>query len=339
MSYGPRLPLRFGTRRFTALLAVLLLVAVAALLFSLSAGTVEIPLLRILGILVHGDDGLEGQVIRGLRLPRVLAGFLVGGMLAIAGALMQVLLRNPLAEPYVLGVSGGAALFALLCIAAGLGTGWIHLGAFGGALISIILVFALSHAGGEWSPMRVLLTGVVIAAGWGAAIGFLLTVSPAASVHGMLFWLMGDLGFAGYSHWYALLLAGGLLASLAISRGLNLLVHGDLEAAALGVHVPRLRCAVYFLASLLTAAAVMQAGSIGFVGLIIPHAVRLVFGTDHRVLLPVSMLLGGTLLVLADALARTIIAPQQLPVGILTALIGVPVFLVLLQTTARRQQP
>ena len=184
-----------------------------------------------------------------------------------------------------------------------------------------------------------LLTGVVIAAGWGAVISFLLAVSPAARLHNMLFWLMGDLGFSQPGGSYYLVLILAVILAMYFSRALNLLAVGDLQAAALGVSVNRLRVMVYFLASILTATAVIQAGSIGFIGLIIPHAVRLLIGNDNRLLLPASVLAGGILLVFADTLARTLLAPRQLPVGVLTALIGVPVFLLLLQSTAARQKP
>jgi len=304
---------------------------------SLASGSVQTDLGQVVAALAGDTRDTAARVILDLRVPRVGSGFLVGGMLAIAGALMQVLLRNPLAEPYVLGVSGGAAVFALLAISAGLGIAWVQLGAFSGALISIALVFALARIGGEWNPLRVLLTGVVIAAGWGALVSFLLSVSPAAQVHGMLFWLMGDLGYARYSHWNLGILLAGFLAAMAFARGLNLMLRGELQAAALGVPVHRLRYGIYLLASLLTAAAVTQAGSIGFIGLIVPHLVRLMTGSNHFVLLPAALLLGGSLLVAADTLARTLFSPQQLPVGILTALIGVPLFLFLIYRTARMQ--
>lgn len=325
--------------RFAAGAGLMLALALAAILFSLCTGSMDISPAQVISILFGGDGGIAARVVLDLRLPRVLSGFLVGGMLAMAGALMQVLLRNPLAEPYVLGVSGGASVFALLAISMGLGASWIHLGAFAGALISIFLVFSLSRISGEWNPMRVLLTGVVIAAGWGACVSFLLAVSPAAKVHSMLFWLLGDLSQARYTHASLFVLLAGLAVSLVIARGLNLLMGGELQAAALGVPVEPLRYTLYFVASLLTATAVMQAGSVGFVGLIIPHMGRLLLGSEHRVLLPACVLLGGSLLVVADALARTIIAPQQLPVGILTAMLGVPAFLILLQTVAGRQRP
>jgi iron complex transport system permease protein len=259
-------------------------------------------------------------------------------MLALAGVLMQVLLRNPLADPYVLGVSGGAAVFALLAISAGLGAAWIQCGAFAGAMLSVLLVFLLARDGG-WDALRLLLTGVVLAAGWGAIISLLLAVNPAAQVQGMLFWLMGDLGISRFSPWPAAVLVGCLGIGLVAGRALNLLARGDLEAQALGVPVPQLRGTIYLLSAGLTATAVMQAGTVGFVGLVVPHLARLLFGADHRVLAPTAVLLGGSLLVLADAAARTIIAPRQLPVGVLTALIGVPLFLLLLRSAARRQQP
>lgn len=309
-----------------------------SILFSLSVGSIDIDLSQVFAALLGGAQTMEAKVILELRLPRILSGFIVGGLLALAGALMQVLLRNPLAEPYVLGVSGGASVFALTAMIAGLSGVWINLGAFAGAFVSILLVFGLSRIGGSWNPMRVLLTGVVVAAGWGALISFILAISPATKLHSMLFWLMGDLGYARYSHFALAVLLMALAISMSIARSLNLLANGDQQAMALGVSVNQLRYLIYFLASLLTATAVMQAGSIGFIGLIIPHLVRLLFGSDHRLLLPVSVLLGGCLLVIADGLARTLIAPQQLPVGVLTAMIGVPLFLVLLQTIVIRQK-
>ena len=316
----------------------LVLIAIISFFYSLSLGSMEINLQDIVSAIFSEEESISNKIIRELRLPRVMTGFLVGGMLALAGALMQVLLRNPLAEPYVLGISGGASVFALLAMITGLPVIWINLGAFIGAMISILLVFGLAHMGGSWNPMRVLLTGVIIASGWGAVISLLLAISPSAQVQGMLFWLMGDLGFAHYSHYAPGLLLIALFISMAISRNLNLLSYGEQQASALGVSVTTLRYIVYCLASLLTAAAVMQAGGIGFIGLIIPHLVRLLFGSDHRLLLPVSVLLGGSLLVIADGLARTVIAPQQLPVGVVTAMIGVPLFLILLNTTLMKQK-
>ncbi|RKZ46876.1 MAG: iron ABC transporter permease, partial [Gammaproteobacteria bacterium] len=277
------------------------------------------------------DDSLASSVVVDLRFPRTVVGFMVGAMLALAGALMQVLLRNPLAEPYVLGVSGGASAAVLVAMLFGLSGILISGSAFLGAMISMLLVFGLAHGKGDWSPARLLLTGVVIAAGWGALISLILSITQGTQLRGMLFWLMGDLSYAHYTHWALIVLIVCLVVSMMISRNLNILARGELQAATLGVSPKKIRYLIYFLSSLLAATAVTLAGNVGFVGLIVPHAIRLMVGSDHRILLPAAFLLGGCLVMLADCLARTIIAPQQLPVGVLTAIIGIPVFLVLLR--------
>ena len=268
-----------------------------------------------------------------MRLPRALSAFAVGGLLALSGALLQVLLRNPLADPYVLGISGGAAVATLLSMLAGLGAGWLRGNAFLGAMLSMLIVFGLSRAGSAWTQNRLLLTGVVVAAGWGAVISLILAVAPAAQVQGMLFWLIGDLSYASRPGVAIIALMAGLAVSLWLARPLNLLMRGENVAATLGENPARLRLIIYLLASLLTVMAVTLAGSIGFVGLVIPHILRLAGGSDHRFLLPASVLLGGGFLTVADTLARSGMAPMQLPVGVLTALLGVPVFLFLLART------
>lgn len=318
------------TRRWL-LFAALALLALASLATALALGSVPVALADVWRALSGKTAGLEAAVVLELRLPRALSAFVTGGLLALAGALMQVLLRNPLADPYVLGVSGGAAVAALLAITLGAGGLWLPAGAFAGALLSMLLVFGLAHGRGGWTTTRLLLTGVVLAAGWSAVISFLLTVGPEQSLRGMLFWLMGDLGEARWPAAAAVALAIGLLLALALARSLNLLARGEIEASMLGVAVGRLRLALFFLASLLTATAVTVAGSVGFVGLVVPHLLRLLIGGDHRLLLPASVAVGGSFLVLADTLARTVLAPQQLPVGVLSAFIGVPVFLYLLR--------
>jgi len=312
------------------LLGTLLLLSVCMLLASLLTGSVGTGWRDLVAVLTGNGDPLVTQVILDLRWPRSAAAFTTGALLALAGALMQVLLRNPLADPYVLGVSGGAASGALLAMLLGAGSTVLHGAAFGGALGSMLLVFGLSHGSGSWTSNRLLLTGVVVAAGWGAVIGFLLALGPDQGLRGMLFWLMGDLSYATAPAAGLGVLLAGLLLALGIGRQLNMLTHGEQAASALGVSVPGLRRLVYLLASLLTATAVTLAGSIGFVGLIVPHMLRLVGVRDHRLLLPAATLLGGSLLVSADLLARTLLAPRQLPVGILTALLGVPLFLLLL---------
>lgn len=317
-------------RHYPTFLALLALLAIAAMGIALAAGSVAIAPREVLAALLGDGDPLAGRLVLEARLPRASAAFATGALLALAGCLMQVLLRNPLADPYVLGVSGGAAVGALLVIM--LGATGIAVGgaAFGGALVSTLLVFSLAHGRGDWAPARLLLTGVVIAAGWGALISLLLAIGPDASLRSMLFWLMGDFSFSSGSRGAWLVLLLGLAGLLPFSRHLNLLAHGELQARALGVPVQPLNIAIYLVASLFTAVAVMHGGSIGFVGLVVPHMVRLVAGSDHRRLLPAAALLGGTLLVLADTASRTVIAPRQLPVGVVTAFIGVPLFLWLL---------
>lgn len=316
--------------RALALLLFLALSSLASLTLAISAGSIDIGWHDILASF-HGDQtNLAQQLVQELRLPRALAAFITGGLLALAGALLQVLLRNPLADPYVLGVSGGAAVAALLAIMTGAGGLVISGSAFIGALCSMFLVFGIAHGRGSWTPTRLLLTGIVLAAGWGAMISFILTISPDQTLRSMLFWLMGDLGYVQSATLGFIILILGLLISLPIARSLNILTQGELQAASLGIETHRLRIMVYLLASMLTATAVTMAGSVGFVGLVVPHLIRMMGFSDNRVLLPASILFGGSLLTLADTLARTLIAPQQLPVGVISAAIGVPLFLFLL---------
>ncbi len=317
--------------RAVALLIGLAFTALVAGVVALMVGSLPLSPARVITALMGQGDELARQVIWTVRLPRALAAFAVGGLLAVSGALMQVMLRNPLADPYVLGVSGGAAVAALMGLMAGLGSQQVALPAFAGALGSTGLVFGLARRGGGGNPSRLLLSGVGLAAGWGALVSFLLAIADPARLPGMLFWLMGDLGAVAHPPWLALavLMLLALLA-LPLGRSLNVLARGALQAEALGVPVNRLLPAVHVLAALATALAVTVAGSVGFVGLVVPHLLRLVVGNDQRLLIPAAALTGGSLLVLADTLARTIVAPQQLPVGVVTALLGVPVFLYLL---------
>ncbi|HSW52104.1 MAG TPA: iron ABC transporter permease [Sulfuricaulis sp.] len=315
------------------LLTMLILLALAplALWFALSHGSLDIGTAELWRALLGRQDNATAYlVVHELRLPRALAAFAVGGLLALSGALLQVLLRNPLADPYVLGISGGAACAALLSMLGGLGIGWVRGNAFLGALLSMLIVFGLSRLGSAWTQNRLLLTGVVIAAGWGALISLILALAPAAQIQGMLFWLIGDLSYATQPAVALAALLAGLAVSLWFARALNLLLRGENTAAALGENPARLRFAIYLVASLLTAMAVTLAGSVGFVGLVIPHILRLLGGSDHRFLLPACVLLGGGFLTVADTLARSLTAPAQLPVGVITALLGVPVFLYLL---------
>jgi iron complex transport system permease protein len=325
-------------RRALLIWLILAGAALAAFTFALATGSTRLAPLELLQALVSPADSIAGEIVTRLRLPRALAAFAVGGLLALAGALMQVLLRNPLADPYVLGVSGGAAVGALGAMMAGLGALAVNLGAAAGALAAIMLVFALARRdfarqqmfGALDAAPRLLLTGVIMAAGWGAVITLMLTLAPDARLRGMLFWLMGDLN--GAESWVPalLVLALALAVTCPAARDLNVLLRGEALAHALGVRVAPLRRSVYVVASVATALAVTTAGAIGFVGLVVPHALRLALGNDQRVLLPASALAGGTLLLLADTAARSLLAPQQLPVGVITALVGVPAFMFLL---------
>ena len=316
-------------------LVALLALALAVFAVALSMGSVAIDPGSVLRALVAPGDETQRAIVRELRLPRAVAAFASGGCLALAGALLQVLLRNSLADPYVLGVSGGAAVGALAMMLFGAAAWLISAGAFGGALASTLLVFGLARGTGAWSPTRLLLTGVVIAAGWGAVVALILSLAPEAQLRGMLFWLIGDLSAppVAWSTLGTLVLA--IAVALPFARDLNAFARGEAIAAALGVDVSRLPWLLFALSALLTAAAVTTAGAIGFVGLIVPHAVRLIVGNDQRVLLPASALAGGALLLFADTVARQIAAPAQLPAGVITALVGVPVFLYLLRREQR----
>jgi len=317
------------TRAVRILLALALLGALA-LAGALLAGSAGLGWHAVAGALVGHGTPLARAVVLGLRLPRAVAAFATGGLLAVAGALMQVLLRNPLADPYVLGISGGAAVGALSAMMLGWAGTVVSGGAFAGAMLSMLLVFGVARLRGQWSATRLLLTGVVVAAGWGAVISLLLALSPGSDLSGMLFWMMGDLGRARGGGPALLVLLLTLAVCVPLGRHLNLLARGRQQAAALGVNAGPLELGIYVLASLLTATAVTVAGTVGFVGLVVPHMLRLATGNDQRLLLPASALAGGALLTAADTLARTVIAPEQLPVGVITALIGVPTFLYLL---------
>lgn len=305
---------------------------------ALATGSVAVDAGSLLQALAGDATDSRTAIVRELRLPRALAGFAVGGLLAVAGALMQVLLRNPLADPYVLGISGGAAVGALTALFAGIAV-LVMPAAFMGAFASTLIVFGLARFGDEhapWTAMRLLLTGVVIAAGWGALIALLLTLAPDAQIRGMLFWLLGDLTAPPSPLPALVVLIAVLAVALAYARDMNVLSHGEAAAMALGVAVPRATLALHATAALATAVAVTTAGTVAFVGLIVPHALRIVIGNDQRVLLPAAALAGGTLLVLADTVARSVVAPVQLPVGVITSLIGVPAFLYLLTRSGVR---
>jgi iron complex transport system permease protein len=313
-----------------ALFPLLLSLALASLAHGLLAGSAALSPDAVLRALAGRDGGVAAAIVVEVRLPRVLAAFACGGLLALSGVLLQALLENPLAEPYVLGVSGGAACGALAVMRLGAGTVLVNLGALLGALADVALLLAL-NARARWNPYRLLLTGVVLAAGYGAAVTLLLALAPGDALRGMLFWLMGDVARATHPGLLWLLLAGLALAAQLLAPALDVLGCGEAKARSLGVAVRPLRLTLLLLAAAAAAAAVVEAGAIGFVGLLLPHLLRLVGVARHRVLLPASVLAGGAFLTVADTLARSVAAPQQLPVGALTALLGVPALLAVLR--------
>jgi iron complex transport system permease protein len=322
-------------------LPLLALAALASGLIALAAGSVALSPERMLATILGQGDAAASDVIWQLRAPRALSAFVVGAALALSGALLQGLLRNPLADPYVLGVSGGAAVAALGAIAAGLGTAAVQGAAAVGALATMALLFGLARRAlftrhslqSDQATVAVLLTGVMLAAFAAALLSLALSLAPDTKLRTMVFWLLGDLGGATDPIAAAVALAVvafALVVALVHAPALNLMVRGDLQAYTQGVRVAATRRRLILVSALATGAAVTLAGAVGFVGFVAPHLMRLALGNDQRVLLPASVLAGGTLVVVADTVARTAFAPLQLPVGVLTALIGVPVFLWLL---------
>jgi len=317
--------------RLSGLLAAAVAVAAASLLIG-SAGIDPGQAWRALA--GSGTDPAAWQVIADLRLPRLLAGFGVGSLLALSGVLLQALFRNPLADPYVLGVSGGAAVGALLAMLAGATAALVQSAAVLGAWTAVGLVYVLARGGGT---ARLLLTGVVLASACGAVVSVLLAVADTSELRGMVFWLAGDLGWASQPWMSVGGAAVAVTLAVVLARPLNVLASGELRARTVGLDFGLWRTLVFLACSALTALAVVSAGTVGFVGLVTPHAVRLLFRTaDHRVVAPASALLGGTLLAAADLLARTVASPRQLPVGALMALVGAPLFVALLRQRRAR---
>jgi iron complex transport system permease protein len=325
-----------GRSRTALRLALLAVVAFAASLFALSVGAAGLPLRDVIAAVTGAGDATTRTIVLELRLPRVALALVAGGGLALAGAVFQAVLRNPLAEPYVLGVAGGAAVGAVGAVVFGLATipGVVQLAALAGAIGAMLLVLRIALRVGRALDTRVLLlAGVVVGSFFNAVILLLLMLADVESFRSAVFWMMGSLSGAS---WRATLLltlyvVPSALVLLALARALNLLAIGEETALFLGTRVERVKLLAYFIASLLVAAAVAACGVIGFIGLIVPHAVRLAWGSDHRLLLPASALGGGTFLLLADTAARSIAAPAELPVGVITALIGVPIFVLLLR--------
>jgi len=314
---------------------LLLLAGLAAAVFvaALLIGSSGISVSRALAALVGAGDETTRSVLIAVRLPRVMAAFGVGSLLALSGVLLQALFRNSLADPWVLGVSGGAAVGALLAMIAGAAALVVQSAAVAGALGAVGTVYLLSRGGG--TP-RLLLTGVVLASACGALVIVLLALADSSRVRGMVFWLAGDLEWAVSPALSAGAAALSVTVAIAVARPLNVLAAGELRARTVGLALEAWRTLLFIACATLTAIAVVSAGTVGFVGLITPHAVRLLFrSSDHRVVAPGAALAGGTVLAAADLVARTCAAPRQLPVGAIMALVGAPLFVVLLRGRGR----
>jgi iron complex transport system permease protein len=319
-----------------ARLGMLLAAALAAVVLATTTGAARLPVSDVLAAFTGGADAATRTIVLELRLPRVMLALVAGGGLAMAGAVFQALLRNPLAEPYVLGVAGGAAVGAVAALTLGLAMvpGAVPAAALAGALGAIVLVLRIAVQAGRALDTRVLLlAGVVVGAFFNAVILLLLTLADVESFRSAVFWMMGSLATSSWraTALLALYVLPAAVALLALARPLNLLAIGEETALFLGARVDRVKLVAYFVASLLVAAAVAACGVIGFIGLIVPHAIRLAWGSDHRLLLPAALLGGGAFLLLADTAARTVAAPAELPVGVITALLGVPIFVLLLR--------
>lgn len=321
-------------RRFFLVTGSLFLLLLASALLGLAVGPSGAGLDEVLALLAgSGDaDSVADVIIRQIRLPRVLLAAAVGATLALGGLVFQALLRNPLAEPYILGISGGSAVGAILGMLLGLSQfPGVAVTAFGGSMLVLLLMLALISGRAAINRDSLLLGGVMMNAFCGAIIMFLISITQTSEVHQILFWLMGDFTlFAGDRLPVLLLLLPCFLLIFCLARPMNLLLAGRESAAALGIDVERVTLLLLLVTSFMVSLMVCQSGLVGFVGLVIPHALRLLLGPDHRLLVPACILGGGAYLILCDLLARTISASGEMPVGIVTALIGAPLFIVLL---------
>ncbi|MFC1628102.1 FecCD family ABC transporter permease [Gemmatimonadota bacterium] len=334
--------------RVLARITVLTVVLVACLILAGSVGAVRLPVLKLLGVgesLDGSDRLLFLRILFDVRLPRVLLAAILGGALTVAGIVFQALLRNPLADPYILGVSGGASLGGVTALLLGLGAGTGLISQFGvpgfaflGALLSLILIERIASREGRFTVHTILLTGVIFNAFCAALIFFIQSIASLEQLHAIVFYLMGqvpdDLGYLSIAG-FALVSTAVVVSLFAMARDYNAMSMGEEGAIQVGVDIERIKRRTFFLGSLLTGLAVSVAGLIGFVGLVVPHLLRIILGPDHRLLIPTGFIGGAAFLVLADLLARTLAAPNEIPVGVVTALVGGPFFLYLLRSRGR----
>jgi len=329
-------PSRLTPARWARIVLLLLLLLTLAVFTSLAVGSVHLGAGTILRSLCGSADPRTAAILWQIRLPRILMALLAGSALSAAGASFQAVLRNPLADPYILGISGGAALGAVLAVTSGLEEripGWPirPLAAFAGACLTVATILWLSRSRGRVASYPMLLIGWIFNSFFLALILLLETAVDFAKVHGVIFWLVGSVSPQSPSVLAVIALLGGagFLVLISQARRMDLICAGEETARQLGADVERARIVSLLGATLITASVVSFSGLIGFVGLIVPHAARFLFGPDHRLLLPASALLGAATLILADALARTILSPVELPVGVLTVLLGGPCFILL----------
>ena len=330
-------------RKVLIVAVILMAISFLAFIFSSLVGVADISLNEALDIILKkltssttalSKPSDKEVILLEIRIPRIIFSFLVGASLSIAGVLFQVILKNPLAEPYILGVSGGSAVGAVAAIILGLSFGiYITAFSFVGAIFSVVILLLISTADGEMSASTLLLSGVIINAFFSAIVMFLVSTASRGEIQSAVFWLMGDLSQASYRNLKVIfpVVMLGTVISFSLSRKLNILALGDEQAIQLGLNAKLYNRIVLVLASLLTATVVSMSGLIGFIGLIIPHIVRLCLGADHRILIPSAFFTGGIYLLLSDTLARTLRAPSELPVGVITAIVGAPFFLYLLR--------
>jgi len=327
--------------RWVTVTALLTLVGLAVCLVSLFVGSSGMSFDQVTAAFLDKTASVQRSIIFDIRLPRIIMGFVVGGALALSGVLLQGMFRNALVEPYTLGISGGASLGVCLGVVMGLGRGLaiIPLGLMGfiGAFGAILLIYFLNIRGGRINIQGLLLGGVMFSFICSSLVMLIMSVARAEDLHGIIFWIMGSLEEPRWTiiEITALVSLAGLLAAYIFARDLNALALGEDEAQHLGVNVERVKKCLFFMAAILTGVSVAGAGIIGFVGLAVPHFARLRLGCDHRIILIASYLAGGAFLVLCDTLARTIISPVELPVGVITGIVGGTLFVAALTRTGR----
>lgn len=313
-----------------------LVISLVAVTYSLSVGEMSIPLSKIPGILFYGNEGIEYTILKDIRLPRIYVGLAIGGALSLAGVILQGIYRNPLVEPYTLGISGGAALAVALVIVGGLHFTWgyyiLPVAGFIGSLVTVFAVYFLSVRNGKIVIQNMVLIGVMISFIGSSGIMFLMSTTTSENLHSIVFWMMGSLDEADSNliGVAAIVAVAGLMTSYLFIHHLNALRLGEEKARHLGINTDLSIKILFVIASLLTGMCVSVGGVIGFVGLIIPQVVRLIVGPDFRILLISSFLVGGSFLVFCDTIARTIISPNELPIGVITGVIGGIAFILIL---------